>query len=62
MIEPHVPIYLVAAALMVAGNAFFDAAEFAIVKVRTTRIEEMATSAVRRLRSSSRNSPRSASR
>ena len=44
MIEPHVPIYLVAAALMVAGNAFFVAAEFAIVKVRTTRIEEMATS------------------
>jgi len=30
--------------LLVAGNAFFVAAEFAIVKVRTTRIEEMARS------------------
>lgn len=44
MIEPHVPFYLIAAGLLVAGNAFFVAAEFAIVKVRTTRIEEMATS------------------
>jgi CBS domain containing-hemolysin-like protein len=44
MIEAHVPFYLIAAFLLVAGNAFFVAAEFAIVKVRTTRIEEMATS------------------
>jgi CBS domain containing-hemolysin-like protein len=44
MIEAHVPFYLIAAGLLVAGNAFFVAAEFAIVKVRTTRIEEMATS------------------
>ncbi len=40
--EPHVPVYLVLALLLVAGNAFFVAAEFAIVKVRTTRIDEMA--------------------
>jgi CBS domain containing-hemolysin-like protein len=44
MIETHVPLYLVLAFLLVAGNAFFVAAEFAIVKVRTTRIEEMASS------------------
>jgi CBS domain containing-hemolysin-like protein len=44
MLEPHVPFYLVLAFLLVGGNAFFVAAEFAIVKVRTTRIEEMATS------------------
>ncbi len=44
MIEAHVPFYLIAAGALVAGNAFFVAAEFAIVKVRATRIEEMATS------------------
>jgi CBS domain containing-hemolysin-like protein len=44
MIETHVPFYLVMAFLLVAGNAFFVAAEFAIVKVRGTRIEEMALS------------------
>jgi CBS domain containing-hemolysin-like protein len=44
MIEPHVPLYLLIAFLLVGGNAFFVAAEFAIVKVRATRIEEMATS------------------
>ena len=33
---------LVLALVLVAGNAFFVMAEFAIVKVRTTRIEEMA--------------------
>ncbi|HEU4403185.1 MAG TPA: hemolysin family protein [Candidatus Polarisedimenticolia bacterium] len=43
MIEPHVPLYLVLAFLLVGGNAFFVAAEFAFVKVRATRIEEMAT-------------------
>jgi CBS domain containing-hemolysin-like protein len=43
MIDSHVPFYLVLAILLVGGNAFFVAAEFAIVKVRTTRIEEMAT-------------------
>jgi len=35
---------LLVAFLLVAGNAFFVAAEFAIVKVRVTRIEEMARS------------------
>ena len=44
MIEPHVPFYLLIAFLLVGGNAFFVAAEFAIVKVRATRIEEMAVS------------------
>jgi len=44
MIEFHIPFYLVLAFLMVAGNAFFVAAEFAIVKVRGTRLEEMALS------------------
>jgi CBS domain containing-hemolysin-like protein len=44
MIDPHVPFYLVLAILLVGGNAFFVAAEFAIVKVRATRIEEMAIS------------------
>jgi CBS domain containing-hemolysin-like protein len=44
MIETHVPLYLVLAFVLVAGNAFFVAAEFAIVKVRTTRIEEMVRS------------------
>jgi len=36
-------LYLGLALLLVAGNAFFVAAEFAFVKVRATRIEEMAT-------------------
>jgi CBS domain containing-hemolysin-like protein len=44
MMEPHVPLYLVMSLLLVAGNAFFVAAEFAFVKVRHTRIEEMASS------------------
>ena len=35
---------LALAFLLVAGNAFFVAAEFAIVKVRATRLEEMARS------------------
>jgi magnesium and cobalt exporter, CNNM family len=43
MIETHIPLYLAIAFLLVAGNAFFVAAEFAMVKVRTTRIEEMAS-------------------
>jgi magnesium and cobalt exporter, CNNM family len=44
MIEAHTALYLVAAFLLVGGNAFFVAAEFAIVKVRHTRVEEMAAS------------------
>ena len=44
MIEAHTSIYLACAFLLVAGNAFFVAAEFAIVKVRWTRIQEMASS------------------
>ena len=44
MIEAHTPVYLTCALLLVAGNAFFVAAEFAIVKVRWTRIQEMASS------------------
>jgi len=40
----YVPLYLTCAFLLVAGNAFFVAAEFAIVKVRATRIQEMASS------------------
>src|SRR5881396_2947401 len=44
MIEPHIPLYLTLAFLLVAGNAFFVAAEFAIVKVRASRIQEMAIS------------------
>jgi len=44
-LEPHSsPFDLLLAFLLVAGNAFFVAAEFAIVKVRLTRIEEMARS------------------
>jgi len=35
-------LYLVIAALLVALNAFFVASEFAIVKVRRTRLEELA--------------------
>lgn len=38
------PLDLALAFLLVAGNAFFVAAEFAIVKVRATRLEEMARS------------------
>ncbi len=41
--EMHVPLYLALALVLVGGNAFFVAAEFAFVKVRATRIEEMAT-------------------
>ena len=44
MIQAHIYVYLAFAFLLVAGNAFFVAAEFAIVKVRATRIQEMATS------------------
>ena len=44
MVEAHTPVYLTCALLLVAGNAFFVAAEFAIVKVRWTRIQEMASS------------------
>src|SRR5947199_6314608 len=44
MIEPHIPLYLTLAFLLVAGNAFFVAAEFAIVKVRASRIQEMVSS------------------
>src|SRR6266478_5361042 len=44
MIEPHIPLYLTLAFLLVAGNAFFVAAEFAIVKVRASRIHEMVSS------------------
>src|SRR5216117_330257 len=39
MIEPHIPLYLTLAFLLVAGNAFFVAAEFAIVKVRASRLQ-----------------------
>jgi CBS domain containing-hemolysin-like protein len=38
------PFDLLLALLLVAGNAFFVMAEFSIVKVRATRIEEMARS------------------
>lgn len=41
--EPHTAVYLVLAVLLVGGNAFFVAAEFAFVKVRATRIAEMAS-------------------
>jgi len=44
VIQAHIYVYLAFAFLLVAGNAFFVAAEFAIVKVRATRIQEMATS------------------
>ncbi len=44
MIEAQSSAYLTCALLLVAGNAFFVAAEFAIVKVRWTRIQEMASS------------------
>src|SRR6266436_2571158 len=43
MTELHTSLYLTLAFVLVAGNAFFVAAEFAFVKVRTTRLEEMAT-------------------
>jgi CBS domain containing-hemolysin-like protein len=41
-------IYLLAALALVALNAFFVATEFAIVKVRATRIEELAARGVKR--------------
>ena len=44
MIEHHITLYLMLALVLVAGNAFFVAAEFAIVKVRATRIQEMVSS------------------
>lgn len=39
-----IPFHILLALLLVAGNAYFVAAEFAIVKVRATRLEEMVTS------------------
>ena len=39
--------YLVLAALLVFLNAFFVAAEFAIVKVRSTRVQELVREGVR---------------
>src|SRR6185503_8014624 len=46
---PRMSLALVVAALaVVAINAFFVAAEFAIVRVRATRIEELVASGVRR--------------
>lgn len=42
-----VTYHLVLAFLLVAGNAFFVAAEFAIVKVRATRLEEMVRSGLK---------------
>src|SRR3989442_579693 len=44
MIESHISLYLTLAFLLVAGNAFFVGAEFAIVKVRASRIQEMVSS------------------
>ena len=44
MIGAHTALYLLMAFLLVGGNAFFVAAEFSIVKVRRTRVEEMALS------------------
>jgi CBS domain containing-hemolysin-like protein len=41
-------LYVVAALLVVAVNSFFVATEFAIVRVRATRIEEMVQKGVRR--------------
>src|SRR5262245_20276539 len=46
MVESYIPLYLVVAFLLVLGNAFFVAAEFAIVKVRATRIQEMVHSSL----------------
>jgi magnesium and cobalt exporter, CNNM family len=43
MILTSVPLSLAVALLLVAGNAFFVAAEFSLVKVRTTRLTEMET-------------------
>ncbi len=43
MIELRTSFYLALSMLLVGANAFFVAAEFAFVKVRTTRLEEMAT-------------------
>lgn len=45
-----VAIRIVAAILLVLGNAFFVAAEFAIVRVRPTRVREMEMSGDRRAR------------
>src|SRR5262245_57770342 len=45
-----VVLRLLLALLLVAGNAFFVAAEFAIVRVRPTRIREMELSGDRRAR------------
>jgi CBS domain containing-hemolysin-like protein len=44
MPSADIPFHLILALLLVAGNAYFVAAEFAIVKVRATRLEEMVTS------------------
>jgi CBS domain containing-hemolysin-like protein len=41
---------LLLAALMVLGNAFFVASEFAIVKIRPTRVKELASGGGRRAR------------
>ena len=44
MLPVDISFHLVVALLLVAGNAYFVAAEFAIVKVRASRLEEMASS------------------
>jgi len=44
MLPSDISFHLVVALLLVAGNAYFVAAEFAIVKVRASRLEEMARS------------------
>ena len=41
-------LYLAAAVLLVLLNAFFVATEFAIVRVRNTRLDEMVESGVAR--------------
>jgi magnesium and cobalt exporter, CNNM family len=46
----HILLWLGMALLLVAGNAFFVAAEFAIVRVRPTRIRELELSGDRRAR------------
>lgn len=48
MLSPSTALFL--AALMVMANAFFVASEFAIVKIRPTRIKEMVSSGGRRAR------------
>ncbi len=50
MIDLGAALRLALAAVLVAGNAFFVAAEFAIVRVRPTRIREMEQSGDRRAR------------